>query len=1014
MKQTLKGLLPILAILTLFSFSASAQKTNTHSGVVVDENSEPLPGVFVYDPANKNGGTMTDDKGKFNITVKPTSKELTFSIIGYKEQTLQFAKTALVKMEPDNEYLNEVVVTGIYTRKAESFTGAVQTVTNDQLKRISSSNVIQSLSTLDPSLLVIENLTDGANPNSMSSMQLRGASSFASESSSLENPNTPLFILDGFETTLEKIQDMDMNRIESITILKDASAKAIYGSKAGNGVIVIETKSLRNDKSAVTYYGSFEVEMPDLSSYNLCNALEKLEVENREGYYYKMASSSAELSSAMNLYNERLKKAMEGESTYWLSKPLRTALNHKHTLEIELGTKDLKNLINVSYKDNPGVMKGSYRRNISGDVSTSYRMGKWQFRNIMSFLKMDSQESPYGEFSEYAVLNPYYNPYDSNGNLLRTFDTYINGVKRQSVSNPLYDATLNTKNGSEYIDFTDNVYAEYQVIKPLKLVGRFGVETRRGSSEEFYPAEHSMFANTYGTDETILSKGTYNMSTDKYFKLSGDVSAQFNMKFNDAHDVFATAQYTIDESTSSDVKHYTEGFPNSRMSNITFARQYAKNQTPTGSESISRSLGVLLTVGYGYKDRYMFDGTIKGSASSVFGTNNRWGTFWSTGVAWNAHNEDFLKGASWLKQMKLRASVGTSGNQNYAATMSIPIYKYFSSAYYDGFTGATVMNMGNPNLGWESKMDWNVGIDFKTERLSLISNVYLCDTRNLVFNRSILPSTGFKSVSDNLGKVRNKGVEASVSYRIYQRGSSYFAIFGSIAANDNRILEISDALRNFNTQQQENAAENGTTAPVIQYYDGVPMNSIWVVPSLGIDPVSGKEIYVDKNGNLTNVWKATNLVNYGSSDPIFNGSSGVNGEINGVGINLACTFYGGGYEYNTTLVDKVENVLVSSNLDRRIFTGRWYYPGQEAQYRNGETSKTQATSRFVQRNNVFKISSASVYYEFPYKMISKIKMQRLRLTLYANDIYTFSSIRLERGTSYPYSRSFTFAVTATF
>ena len=995
---------------------AYAQKAGALSGVVVDENGEVMPGVFVYDAADKNGGTMTNEYGQYNISVKQSCRNLVFEMMGYKTLTRALKEAVLVQMEPDNEFLDEVVVTGIYTRKAESFTGAVQSVTSEELKRVSNANIFQSLQTLDPSLMVFDNLLEGSNPNAVASMQLRGASSFADESSDLQNPNTPLFILDGFETTIEKIQDMDMNRIESITILKDASAKAIYGSKAGNGVIVIETKSLRSNETAVTYYGSLEVEMPDLSSYNLCNALEKLEIENRENYYYNLASNSGDIAEVMNLYNTRLKKAMEGESTYWLSKPLRTTFDNKHTIEIELGGRDLKNLVNLSYKDDQGVMKGSYRRTLSGDVTTSYRRGKWQFRNIMSYSKMWSEDSPYGDFSDYAALNPYYNPYDENGNLVKTFDTYIGGVKRLSVSNPLYDATINTKQTDEYVDFTDNVYAEWQVIDALKLVGRFGIESKRDTSEDFFPADHSKFTSVVydSIDESLLRKGTYDIDYSTYVKFSGDVSAQFNKTFAEAHDVFATAQYTIDQSNSGNVKYCTEGFPNSRMNNIIFARQYATDTTPSGSESVSRSLGFLLTTGYSYKDRYMFDGTVKASASSAFGTNNRWGTFWSIGLAWNAHKEKFLENAAWLQQLKLRASVGTSGNQKYSSAMSEPIYKYSSTAYYNNFTGATLVNMRNPNLGWESKMDWNVGIDFRTKRFSLISNVYLSDTRNLVFTRSILPSTGYLSVSDNLGKVRNKGVEASANYRFYQEGSSYLAVFGSIAFNDNRILEISDALRNYNREQQENAESSGATAPVIQYYDGVPMNSIWVVPSLGIDPVTGKEIFLDKNGNMTNKWSASNLVNYGSSDPLFNGSAGINGEVKGFGVNLALTFYGGGYSYNDTVVNKVENVSVSNNLDRRIFTGRWYYAGQEAQYRNGEQDKTMATSRFVQPNNVLKLSSASFYYEFPYKLVQKMHMQRLRVTLYANDIYTFSSIKVERGTSYPYSHSFTLSVTATF
>jgi len=316
--------------------------------------------------------------------------------MGYKTQRLSISKSALVRLQPDALAIEETVVTGIYTRKADSFTGAVQSITADNLKRVGNSNVFESLKNIDPSLMILDNLAAGSDPNAMVSMQLRGASSFALEGANLKSNfvndvNMPLFILDGFETSVEKIQDMDMNRVQSITILKDASAKAIYGSKAGNGVIVIETKALRSDETLITYNGSIGIETPDLTSYNLCNALEKLEVEKREGYYTPTTIPDAEEHMAISeLYYSRLKKSLEGESTYWLSKPLRTGLSHQHSLSAELGTKALKAMATFKYSDTQGAMKGSFRQTISGDINVAYRYGKWTFRNIMSIASMNN------------------------------------------------------------------------------------------------------------------------------------------------------------------------------------------------------------------------------------------------------------------------------------------------------------------------------------------------------------------------------------------------------------------------------------------------------------------------------------------------------------------------------------------------------------------------------------------------------------------------------------------------
>lgn len=1004
------------------SVEAYAQQL-TVSGVVLDEVGLPLPGVAIYDKNNLKGGTLSGDDGRYTISVSSSCKELVFDFMGYKTLVLSPKDASKVRMEPDSQMIQETVVTGIYTRKKDSFTGSVQSINSDELKKVGNKNVFESLKNLDPSLLFLEDLEQGSNPNAMANMQLRGTSSLDMGATGLKSnfvskANTPLFILDGFETSVEKIQDMDMNRIESITILKDASAKAIYGSKGGNGVIVIETKSIDSGRMAqVTYNGGVTLEMPDLTSYNLCNALEKLEVERREEYYTYGETNSMFLYMRKQLYFERLRKALEGESTYWLSKPVRVGVGNKHALSVELGTKELKSISNISFNNVEGAMKGSFRQTFSGDMSLSYRKNDWQVRNIMSISVMNNSESPYGSFSQYALLNPYYNPYDEEGNLVKVFQYPMEEV----VSNPLYDASLSVKNGSSYLDFTDNVYVEYSPIKALKFVMRAGVDTKRTEAEEFYPSNHSRFATNFNTQDAFAKAGSFDATNGSYLSWSGDASIQFNQTFAQKHDVFSTFQYNISQMSYSEVTHYAEGFPSSRLNDIIFARQYAHEKTPTGYSGLNRNLGFLLTSGYTYDNRYMVDATIKTSASSVFGTNNKWGVFWSVGAAWNLHNEDFLKGRSWLKQLKLRSSMGSSGNQGFSTNNSLPVYGFNNSYSYNGFVGAGLTNMENKDLGWEEKMDYNIGVDLRTRRLNIVLDAYIADTRNLVFSRTIPASTGFTSVSDNLGRVRNKGVEASFNWTLWQDRTSFFTLISKIAVNDNRIQEISDSMKDFNKQQIDAAASAGSERPVIQYYEGMPVNSIWAVPSVGVDPITGDEYFVNKEGYLTNIWSASNLANCGSSDPLYNGNFGFSSEYKGFGASVIASYYGGGYKYNSTLVDLVENADISKNVDRRIFSDRWYYSGHHAQYRSGtghhHTSTqqaTKATSRFVQRNDVLRLASVSFYYEVPVDIVRKMHLQRMRLSLYGNDLFTWSSIHIERGTSYPYARSISLAATVTF
>ena len=927
----------VVILVSLSAPTLQAQNTRQVKGTVYDETGEPFPGVIVMSRKHKLAAT-TDIDGKFILSGVPADAVLSVEIMSYKTQEIRVAdikKDLKIYLEPDSQVLEESVVTGIFTRKKDSFTGSVQSMTSEDIKRVSNSNVVESLKNLDPSLLVLDNLEAGSNPNAMASMQIRGASTLAAETSNLKSnflakANQPLFILDGFETTLEKVTDMDMNRVQSITILKDASAKAIYGSKGANGVIVIETKALTNDKSRVTYNGSLSIEAPDLTSYNLCNSLEKLDVERREGYYQN--GDSFETVARQALYNERLKKALEGQDTYWLSKPLRLGIGQKHSVSIELGSKELRALATFSYNDTQGAMKGSFRDVISGNVNVAYRRGGWTFRNIMGISHMNSSESPWGNFNEYAVLNPYLTPYDEEGNLkkvLQIKDYTYGGVSTffGLVMNPMYNATIGTTDTSQYLAISDNFYAEYQFLKFLRLVARFGIDSQKTRTDEFKPGQHTDF---YDTNE-ILRRGSYEQSNGSYTTYSGDVSAQLNHNIAGKHDLFATLDWSISQTNYEEIVNYTEGFPNSNMKSITFARQYATDMVPTGSDGLNRNLGALATAGYSYDNRYMADATIKGSASSVFGTKNHWGLFWSAGLAWNIHNERWMKDkVSWITQLKLRASLGSSGNQNYTSNVALPVYTYYSSAYYSGFTGAALNNMANPELGWEEKMDYNVGIDFRTRSLNVVLDAYIADTRNLVFSRTTLPSTGFLSTNDNLGKVRNKGLEASVSWTFYRRGASYISLFSKTAINDNRVLEISDVLKSYNEQQQARAKETGMADPVIQYYDGMPLHSIWVVRSLGINSADGYEIFLDRNGNITTQWSPSNLYNAGSSDPLFNGNFGINGEVKGFGFSLTATFYGGGYLYNNTLLNKVENTTLENNVDRRVFSGRWAKAGDVA------------------------------------------------------------------------------------
>ena len=1002
-------------------------KQVTVKGTVKDVKGNPLPGVTVLLKGSALG-ISTDNDGKFTVSF-PEMKDvvLLFSFIGMKSQEVKYTGQMDIKvvLEEDVKEMDEVVVTGIMERKAESFTGSATVVKGDDLKRVGNTNIFQSLKNLDPTVFVMDNLDMGSNPNALPEMNMRGGTSFpggevnSDLKGNYENkPNQPLFVLDGFEVSAETIFDLDMQRVESLTILKDAAAKAIYGSKAANGVVVIETKRLDATKPRISYTGSLDLNMPDLSSYDLCNALEKLDVEFAEGVY------DVNDPNDMEKYYALRKKVLEGQDTYWLSKPLQFGYGHKHSLMIELGKDELRTSLNFSYSNNVGIMKKSGRENLSGTFNLQYNYkNKLRFQNNASFTQNKSEDTPYGSFSTYAVLNPYESMYDEDGLL---------AVQIGDRPNPFRDGEIGTSLTSSYRQFINNTSLEWTIIEGLRLRGKLGITVKNNDADQFYPASHSKFANYKG--ENAARKGSYQVNNGKSSTLSGELLLNWYKQFNEKHNLFINLGYNLSETISSEVINYAEGFPSDNMNDIMFATQYMKDMRPSGITQTKRDIGILGTLSYTYLDKYLLDFTLRSNGSSIFGNDKRWATFWSVGIGWNLHKELFLSDVEWLNTLKLRASIGTTGNQNFQNNKSIAINGYYTADRYRGAIGSYLQNMQNPELKWEQKMDYNIGLDAVFMGVDIRMDFYKSITKDLVSSVGIAPSTGFTTVSENLGKVENKGFEILASYTPWQSRDGFVRINGSIAYNKDKILKISDAMRQFNENQAALAAMEDQALPVAQYQDGLSMNTIFAVPSLGIDPAIGLEMYRKQDGSSTYIWRDTDRVPCGVSVPLYRGTVGITGEYKGIGISITGRYLGGGQMYNSTLVNMVENADISQNFDRRVLTERWNPVGHHAFFkryksntpydlRNGiywyskdgwRQPPTQSTSRFVQDQKEFDISSISVYYDFKREWIAKIGFERLRLTALMNEVTKISSIKIERGTTYPFSRTLTFQLSATF
>ena len=994
------------------------QETRVITGNVIDNETKlPLPGATIRIKGT-TVGTAADKDGKFQFTIPPGELSLEISFIGYKTETVVVGRSdkLTIFLTPLASEVQEVIVTGMFERRAETFAGSVTTIKREELLKAGNQNLLTSLRNIEPSFLIVENLEIGSDPNQLPTIELRGTTSFPDLRGEYQsNPNLPLFILDGFEVSLTKVMDLDMNLVETLSILKDATAKAIYGSKAANGVVVIESKKLQGGKLQVAYTGNVNIEIPILDSYDLCNAAEKLEVELLRGRY-NSTNVITDLDYKMK-YNELLKEVESGVDTYWLSKPVRTGVGNKHAVTIEGGDGVYNYSAYLSYNNITGAMKESKRNTLAGGVTIAYRYKQLLFRNQLTITSNDAHDAP-SSFQEYANMNPYWRAHDENGMVTKLVGTFD-----RDYFNPMWDASIGTFSKNSYIDITDNFTFEWRILDNLKLTGRLNMTKQTSQGDLFRPPSHSSFLSY--TSVSINTRGSYTQTHGKSFSINSDANMTYSTLLGEKHMIFVNLGGSLSSSDRESVSFLASGYPYDKMNNILFAQTLQGK--PNGSDSKERDCGIVAVFNYSYDNIYMVDFSLRTNGSSQFGQDNRWGQFWALGAGWNLHRENFLK-SSDFRQLKLRASLGYTGSQNFNSYQAIPTYQFITGyTYVNSGIGATLMQMPNYDLAWQQKMDYNVGLDAVMKNLSLRVDGYISFTDNLLTDITIAPSIGFETMKENLGKVKNTGFEARASYTILHNPSARktISVNAAVASNKNKIIKISDALKKYNAEadaqkagSSSNEADRNTyTRPAIRFFEGQSMNGIWAVKSLGIDPSCGRELFVNpENGEVTYVWNADHQVIAGDTRPKLTGNFGFNVEMGGFFANMNLGFSYKGYVYNSTLINKVENANIEWNVDRRIFTDRWQRPGQKALFKDiADATFTKPTSRFVQENSQLTINTINVGYDFrDHAFLKKLNLQRLRASVYANSFATFSTVKIERGTSYPFARNFSIALSANF
>ncbi len=895
------------------------------------------------------------------------------------------------------------------------------TVGKEKLELYRGSNLLQTLKNVDASLNFPINNAAGSNPNVLPNLNIRGSSTLPMNveefnENAAQTVNTPLIILDGFEITLTKLMDYNDDQIESINILKDAAATAIYGSRGANGVIVVVTKQPKEGKLRVTAKAGMSLEIPDLSTYHLLNASQKLQLEKAVGLYdpYFLDDKIRYAS----YYNERLQNVLNGVDIDWLHKPVRTGVGQNYNVRLDGGASAFRWAASLGYNDVQGAMKGSNRKNVNGDITLMYSVNNLIFRNYTSITSNHAKESKYGSFQDYVNMEPYDNPYDANGNLVKTFYDYAHSSSL--IGNPLYDASLNTINKSEYFTFINNFSVEWQILEGLRLRAKLGVTTTRNSSDYFLPAEHSYFTSTeYQTASGQLRKGMYTYGTGNDNLLSADVTASYTRTFAEKHQLYVGVDYSISHENAYAYSFTAEGFSNADLSLISNASQYKLNSTPTGDRTTTRLVGLTGNANYTYDNRYYIDLSYRVDGSSKFGSDKRFAPFWSTGIGWNIHREHFMKNQHIFSNLRLKASYGVTGTQDFTTENAYTTYQYSNGNRYLTWAAATMMGLGNAALTWQKTKEVNVGTEIGVldNRIMAEFNYYNKTTSNLLSAMDLPLSSGFSSYTANVGKMRNQGFEASLNAYIIRDSEKQFnwMVGGQMVYNTNKIIKLSDAIKN---QNEQYLAQDVDVSNL--FYEGRPLNAIYAVRSAGIDPSTGQEVFYDRSGNLTSTWSASDKVYLGPSQALYRGNFRTMVMWRGFTFNVSFGYHWGGKQYNSTLRDRVEvsrTTIGRQNVDERVLSARWMKPGDVTFFRNFNDADAtiHATSRYVFDDRVLELQSMSLQYRWNNEWLRhNTGLESLVFAVNASDLFYWSSVRYERGTSYPYARNVQGTITLTF
>lgn len=988
------------------------------TGKVVDDSGEPLVGVTVRQ--GKNGpAAITNADGRYTITLsKKVAQTLQFTYVGMKPLTEQIkGRTNIdVTLELSSTSLDDVVVVGAYgtAQKREDLVGSMYQVNAKDLANLPQQRIDAMLDGLIPGLTVGPNSDSPDSPRMRYNTRIRGESSLSAS-------NEPLWVIDGvplytgghtsaipgMNVSVSPLSFLNPDDIQSMTVLKDASATAIYGADGSNGVILITTKRGQEGKVQTNVSLQYGIETIDKSTkFKVLNAAQYMELA-KESYlnggndmrYFPYTDNE------MNSYSRT--------DTDWYDVFYDTGNTFQANLSLRGGSNKTKFYASAQYFENTGTVKGNKQQRFSVRSNNEFKFLN-MFTATIGLQGSYNDNDMFNPGHDYYQELPIFSPYNSDGSM-RLYNTMISGSNPDGTPkwvtnrylNSVAEREENIENQKAWF-FTGNFQLRWDILPGLSYTGQFGLDYQSRRSEEYD-------ARTNWTGMST-SEGAYGYSSRMTFEAVNWTTVHrinFSRTFNDMHKVEALLGFEAGSRDYTTVGATGKGFINDNVQDVT----YANERLGSNSSSRTRKVSLIGQVSYAFDRRYYFVGNIRRDGNSEFGSDVRWAQFGSVGVSWNINNEKWYPW-EWLDVFKLSASYGVDGNSRLGSQQALGLYSYGSSYAYGGEVGGVQSGVANSKLSWETTYKTNLRLRLRfLQRFEVEFEWYNNHTKNLLANLDTSRTTGDTRVYRNVGEILNRGYEVTITTdNIMPSSNGGFSWTTSLnlAHNKNKLLKLYNGI-------QKNMGTGSTT-----WKEGYDTNTWFLVRWAGVDPRDGSPMWYDVNGNITHTFNSANRVTYGTTSPDITGGMTNTFTYKGFSLRVMINYTFGGYamsSFGSRSNYDGYNIRTQNQSVNQL--DRWQKPGDLAVNPKPiwevSTSSGMNSTRFLYRKDCIKLHNVALTYMIPKSVLKHIRVTNASVSFIGDDLYTFTPDQNSKRNSYktcmsgyPVERRFSLSLMATF